>query len=166
MAVSRPDKARLLKRLQDRIADELRTLRESQRAAQDGATHEETRQEDPKDTRAIEAQYIARGLADRVEGLRGTIAVLGRLRLAAFGPDDPIALSALVSLRDEADDRETLYFVVPVSGGETLEDSGATVLTITPESPLGEALMGRETDDDIDLQLPKRRLRAVVDWVA
>ena len=49
--MSRPDKARLLARLQERIAAELQTLRESQRAAQDGATHEETRQEDPKDTR-------------------------------------------------------------------------------------------------------------------
>jgi transcription elongation GreA/GreB family factor len=164
--MSRPDKARLLACLQERIAAELQTLRESQRAAQDGATHEETRQEDPKDTRAIEAQYIARGLADRVEGLRGTIAALGRVRLDAFGPDDPIALSAVVCLRDEADDSETLYFVVPIAGGEALEDGDSTVTTITPESPLGQALMGKQTEDDIDLQLPRRRLRAVIDWVA
>ena len=41
-------------------------LTASQKTVQSGAIHEETRQEDPKDTRAIEATYLARGLAERV----------------------------------------------------------------------------------------------------
>ena len=68
--MKRPDKNELIEALRARVTAELRTLRESQRAAQEGATHEETRQEDPKDTRAIEAQYVSRGLAERV-GHRG-----------------------------------------------------------------------------------------------
>ena len=101
-----------------------------------------------------------------MEALQQTVAALARLRLDTFGPDDPIDMSAVVCLRDEADDRETIYFVVPVARGETLEDAGVTVQTITPGSPLGEALMGKTTDDDVELELPKRSLEAAIDWVA
>lgn len=158
----RPDKQVLLDALRARIEQELRTLRESQQAAQEGATHDETRQEDPKDTRAIEAQYIARGLADRVEGLQDTLAELARLQLVEFGPDDPIGVSALVGLRDG--DQEKAYFLVPVAGGETLVSEGLTVQTLTPGSPLGQALYGKCVDDDVELKLPGRRLSATVDW--
>jgi len=162
--MKRPDKSRLLALLRTRIDQELRTLREAQGAAQEGAIHEETRQEDPKDTRAIEAQYIARGLTERVEELLGTVAELSRLRLGTFSADAPIGLSALVALQDGGDER--IYFVVPVAGGETLTVDGTTVLTLTPSSPLGRALIGKCVDDEIGLELPGRRLEAVVEWIA
>jgi transcription elongation GreA/GreB family factor len=161
--MKRPNKIALAEALRNRVAQELRTLRESQQAAQDGAIHEETRQEDPKDTRAIEAQYVARGLAERVEDLQKTVAVLVNMRLDAFGPDDPIDLSALVGLKNG--DGEKIYFLVPVAGGETLVVQGRTVQTLTPGSPLGLALSGRVADDDIELDLPGRRTVATVDWV-
>ena len=161
--MKRPDKTALAESLRARVAQELKTLYESQRAAQDGAIHEETRQEDPKDTRAIEAQYVARGLAERVEDLQKTVAVLAHMRLDAFGPDDPIDLSALVGLKDG--DAEKIYFLVPVAGGETLAIDGRTVQTLTPGSPLGLALCGRCVDDEIELDLPGRQITAAVDWV-
>lgn len=160
---ARPDKQALLDALRARIEAELRSLRGSQQAAQEGAIHEEARQEDPKDTRAIEAQYIARGLAERVEGLRDTLAALSRFRLAVFGPDDPVGVSALVGLREG--DRESAYFLVPVAGGETLELEGTTVQTLTPHSPLGRALHGKYVEDEVELELPGRRLHATIDWV-
>ncbi len=161
--MKRPNKTALAEALRDRVAQELRTLRESQQAAQDGAIHEETRQEDPKDTRAIEAQYVARGLAERVEDLQKTVSVLMSMRLDAFGPDDPIDLSALVGLKDGGG--EKIYFLVPVAGGETLVVQDRTVQTLTPGSPLGLALSGKVADDDIEVDLPGRRTIATVDWV-
>ncbi len=158
-----PDKSELLAALRQRVADELRTLTDSQQAAQEGAVHEETRQEDPKDTRAIEAQYIARGFAERVESLHDALATLARLRLDAFGPDDPIAVSAVVGLMTEAGAQA--YFLVPVAGGETLEHGSTTVQTLTPSSPLGSALCGNYVDDDIEIELPGKRLSATIEWV-
>ena len=162
-APTRPDKTALLDALRERINGELRALRDSQRAAQDGATHEETRQEDPKDTRAIEAQYVARGLAERVEELQDTLAELARMRLDSFEEDDAIALSALVGTDDGGDER--IYFLVPIAGGETLSLDGTEIRTLTPASPLGRALSGRHVDDEIVLELPGRRLTATVAWV-
>ncbi len=163
MTPIRPDKTALVDALRAKILDELRTVRDSQQAAQDGATHEETRQEDPKDTRAIEAQYVARGFADRVEDLQATLAVLSRIRLDTFGPEDPVGLSALLGLHDGG--RETIYFLVPVAGGETLVVGGTKVLTLTPSSPLGGALRGKQVDDEIELQLPGRRMTGTIDWI-
>jgi transcription elongation GreA/GreB family factor len=161
--MTRPDKTELLEALRARLAQEFRTLQDSQQAAQEGATHDEARQEDSKDTRAIEAQYIARGLAERVEDLRATRAALANVQLNDYGPDDPIGLFALVGLTDGK--QENLYFLVPVAGGETFKMNGSTVQTLTPGSPLGQALLDKQVDDDIELELPQRILRATVDWI-
>jgi transcription elongation GreA/GreB family factor len=157
------DKSKLIDALREQVSTELRSLRDSQRAVQEGAIHEETRQEDPKDTRAIEAQYVSRGLAERVEDLQRSIEALSRLRLDTFGPDDPIGLSALVGLKDG--DAEKIYFLVPVAGGEALVVDEKSVRTLTLESPLGVALSGKYVDDDVELELPGRRVCATVGWV-
>ena len=159
------DKTELLQRLKDSLRDQLGTLRESQQAAQAGAIHEEARQEDPKDTRAIESQYIARGFAERVEGLQDNLAALRRLRLDAFGEDDPIASSAVVGLLDQTSRQETCYFIVPVAGGELLRLGDRRIRTLTPSSPLGQALVGRFEGDAVEVELPGRRLVATVEWV-
>ena len=161
--MTRPDKNKLAEALRERVARELQTLRESQQAAQDGAIHEETRQEDPKDTRAIEAQYVARGLAERVEELQRTVAILAHMQLDTFGSDDPIDVSAVVGLKDG--DGEKIYFLVPVAGGESLEVDGSVVQTLTPSSPLGLAMVGKCVDDEVELALPGRQIVAEVDWV-
>ena len=161
--MARLDKNALILALRARVEDQLRTLRDSQRAAQEGAIHEETRQEDRKDTRAIEAQYIARGLAERVEDLHRALARLTRMPSRTFREDDPIDVSAVVGLRD--DGKEKVYFLVPVAGGETIERNGLAVQTLTPESPLGSALRGKQVDDAARLELPGRRLRAIIEWV-
>ena len=142
----------------------LRDLAASQTAAQEGAIHEETRQEDPKDTRAIEAQYLARGLAERVELMRDDVARLVRLELKKFGPDDAIAVGALVGVEGEHGG-EAIYLVVPSAGGETLEIDGRTLRTLTPGSPLGKSLMGCYVDDEVTLGRPDRQMSAMIRWV-
>lgn len=157
------DKQELLNLLRARIEADLQSFTTSQTAAQSGATHAETRQEDPKDTRAIEATYLARGLAERVESMRTATAVLSRLELADFGPDDPIGVTALVAL-EGASGEQSIYFLVPFAAGEVLEAGGVTIRTLTPGSPLGQALIGRQVDDEVELSLPGRLLTATIAW--
>lgn len=154
------DKRKILEVLRARLRAELSGFAASQSAAQEGAVHEETRQEDPKDTRAIEAQYLARGLAERVETLRRSVAALGRLDVVDFDEGDPIGLTALVTLRETegSDDAVSVYFLVPAAGGETVELDGKTIRTVTPASPIGAALMGQLAGDEIELELPARRV--------
>jgi transcription elongation GreA/GreB family factor len=157
------DKRALLELLRAKLEADLHNSAASQNAAQAGATHDETRQEDPKDTRAIEATYLARGLAERVERMRESVAVFARLEVADFGPEDPIAVTALVALEDESG-AESIYFLVPYAAGETLELDGTTIRTLTPGSPLGRALIGKHVDDEVELELPARSLVATIAW--
>ena len=66
MSLTKADKEQLLEQLnvllQSRVEDFTRIARETAR----GATHEEAKPEDDKDTRALEQTYLARGQAERV----------------------------------------------------------------------------------------------------
>ncbi|MFT4571199.1 MAG: transcription elongation GreA/GreB family factor [Hyphomicrobiaceae bacterium] len=158
------DKHRILDALRQRMDARLDALLASQQSAQAGAIHEENRQEHPKDTRAIEAQYLARGLAERAESLRDATITLAALKVARFAPDARVAVTALVALEFESS--ESVYFLVPVGGGEQLQVDGETIQTLTPNSPLGRAVAGHRTDDTVEIELPAGRRDAVIAWVA
>ncbi len=159
------NKTKVIAALRRRLSDNLNALAAAQGAAQSGAVHEETRQEDPKDTRAIEATYLARGLAERVETLRSEIAVVGSMEPRTFAPEDAIALGALLGIEDE-EGAETAYFLAPCGGGEKITVEGTVIQVLTTTSPLGSALIERCVGDDFALELPNRHFEACVIWVA
>ena len=149
-AVSELDKRMLLDAVLARVAGQLDALAQSQRNTQAGATHEETRAEDPKDTRATEASYLARGLAERVEQLRGDLSRLRALDLRDFGAGSAIGLGALVRVDEENEEGEEAgrsggsmtYFLLPAGGGQSLIFSGTEVRVLSPSSPLGRKILG------------------------
>ncbi len=142
----------ILERLRARVAADLASLIESQKRTQAGAVHEESRPEDDKDTRAIEASYLARGLAERVEKLQHASAALSALRLRNFGAEEPVAVGALVTLKTPQ--REVLYFVAPAAGGFRLEIDGTQITTVTPTAPLGKAMVGLSLDEEVEFESP------------
>jgi len=159
------DKVALLAEVRARIAEDLAALVGSQRETQAGATHEEAKPESDKDTRAIEASYLARGLADRVSSLREASAKLASLIVRRFGEDDAVALSALVEVEVEDEDGDgdgdaegggaaLYYFVLPAGAGVKLRASGALVRVVTPEAPVGKLLLGRRVGDELHLPGP------------
>ncbi|HUH01161.1 MAG TPA: hypothetical protein VML75_04150 [Kofleriaceae bacterium] len=144
-------KKAVLEALRARVMADLDAAIASQRDAQEGATHEEARPENDKDTRAIEASYMARGMAQRVADLHEGASLLANLVARRFGDDDAIAISALVTAENEAGE-PSIYFVAPAGGGIKLRLDGAEISVITPSSPLGQALIGRRVDDDIAIR--------------
>jgi transcription elongation GreA/GreB family factor len=147
------DKRALFEALRRQVSGDLERLEQSQRATVEGATHEEARPENDKDTRALESTYLARGLAERVAALENASRALSALKLRDFGGDDPVALGALVAL--EGDEGGARYFVVPAAGGRQLEHDGVTVKTVTPEAPLGRALLGSYLGDEVRVRTPQ-----------
>ena len=114
--------------------------------ARAGATHEEAKPENDKDTRALEQSYLARGQAMRIETLK---AGLASLSVMALTPTDSAKPGAVVEGEDE--DGETLvYFVAPEGGGTKLHGG---VLVVTPASPVGAALIGKRTGDEVELRV-------------
>lgn len=157
------DKSQIVSALEAQLNRELAAIIESQRASQSGATHEESRQEDSKDTRAIEASYLARGLAQRVDKLRDARDAVAAIDPSPLPPDAPITVGALVEVAYEPDKRRAFYYVVPLGGGESIEIEGQSIKTLTPLSPLGRSLLGRQVDDDIEFDSPQgvREVRIV-----
>jgi transcription elongation GreA/GreB family factor len=155
------DKARLLASLRTRIAADREALERRQRDAQAGSTHEESRAEHAKDTRATEQSYLARGLAERVEDLARTAAALDVMQLRSFGDDDAIAVSAVVVLEVEDDDaaRRETWWIVGGAGGIDVEQDGIVVRTVTPAAPLGRALLGLQVGDEGEVRTPRGQKR-------
>lgn len=158
------DKQALIAALHARLAARHEALVASQRSAQAGATHGESKQEHAKDMRAVEQQYLARGLAERAETLRDAVAVLASLEARDFDADEPVHAGALVGLVDE-DDRELLYLLAPAGGGETVDAGGATVTVVTPQSPLGRSLLGAHVGDELGIEIGAKRRAVTVEWL-
>jgi hypothetical protein len=153
MKPSALDKTGVLKALRERLERDLAVATDAQRQTQSGATHEEAKPENDKDTRALEASYLARGQAQRVLELTQALANASALVLREFGPETPIAASALVALDDGSTTAH--YFLSPVGGGMSLEVGGVVVRVLTPASPLGRALIGQIEGADIEVQTPQ-----------
>jgi transcription elongation GreA/GreB family factor len=147
------DKAQVRAALVARLEHDLAVLTEAQRRTQSGATHEESKPENDKDTRAIESSYLARGQAQRVVELTKELTVASALELRSFDGGSPIAVSALVGLDDG--ERTSLYFVSPAGAGLTLDVAGVAVRVLTPQAPLGRALLGVTLGSEVEVRTPQ-----------
>jgi transcription elongation GreA/GreB family factor len=143
------DKKAVWEALKERLESELAKAQKRARDAAEGATHEENRAEGDKDMRATEASYVARGQAGRAGEMEEALVRVSALELLHFKPGNRIAISALIEL--EHDDKRLLYFLVPAAGGERLNVGGVEVQTLTPQSPLGRALLGLTEGDEAEL---------------
>jgi transcription elongation GreA/GreB family factor len=153
----RSEKSALWQELVRLVRTEVEALMRSHQETQAGATHEEAKPENDKDTRAIEQSYLARGQAARVEEASRALAALIALPLRHFTDDDPIALGALATL--ESDDGETLrVLVAPAGAGQRLVDARGEVSVITTGSPLGRALVGGRVGDSPEFNGPRGRV--------
>ncbi|MDO8545306.1 MAG: GreA/GreB family elongation factor [Opitutaceae bacterium] len=115
--------------------------------ARDEATNEESRARSKYDTHSQEAAYLAQGQARIAGEIETSLEVYSNFAPADFGPNDTVALGALVELQAGA--RRTWYFVGPRAGGLELSLDGRDILVLTPQSPLGRQLIGRLVGDKV-----------------
>ena len=145
-----PTKAALKAELEASLTAALELAKAAHAAATEAATHSESRAENDKDTRGLEQSYLARGQAMRVAELETALVRLAVFAVPSFGGGARVALGALVTVDDDGE-HEQLF--VATDGGGTLLANGS-VRVVTPQSPLGRALLGRGVDDEIELRLP------------
>lgn len=143
------DKAALKAELLAQLTTALATAQAAHAAAVEGATSDEARPENDKDTRGLEQSYLARGQAQRVAELEAAVKDTTALKLRAFTSTDPVALSAVITV--EEDTATQRYFLAPHGGGSVVGDD---IQVVTPLSPLGRALLGKRIDDEVELKLP------------
>jgi hypothetical protein len=83
--------------------------------------------------------------------LNRTLTMLRFLPVRDYTSDDPVVPSALVELRLES--QTAFYFLVPSGGGLITRVDGKPVQVITPQSPLGHAMLGKKVGDLLSVQV-------------
>jgi hypothetical protein len=147
------DKRALIALLRDDLRGEIAVMTRAANDAREAATHEEARPENDKDTRAVEAAYLAGAQAERVRELERVMGALGSLELLVFGPGDPIAASAVVHV--DVEGARHHYLLAPHGGGLRAEHDGVMVQVITLSSPIGQALLHKSAGDVVELSTPR-----------
>ena len=157
-------KTALLKAIITRLVAELALSRAAARTAADGATDEQNKAENKYDTRGLELSYLAAGQGRQMAEAEATIGQLRALPLREFAPGDQIDLSALITLEAASPTAEVppLYFLAPRGGGTEVRCAGHAVLVITPQSPLGQQLLGRRAGDRVSFGRDGRTHRIAV----
>ena len=135
-------KAQLIKLIIASLTESLEVLEKAARASHEEATHESSKAESKYDTRGLEAAYLAGGQARQAKEIMDSIKAYEALATRDFAPGEPIDLTALVEL--DVDGTRATYFIGPKSGGLEIKHRGKEIMVITPQSPLGQNLMGRK----------------------
>lgn len=144
------DKRLLRSELLATLQRDLSTLTAAALSARDEATHEESRPENKYDMHSQEAAYLAEGQARMAAELRQNIELFLALDWRDWTPNEPITIGAVVTLEGASGD-SFHYFMGPAAGGAEVTIHEATVLVITPASPVGRLLLGRRRGDLIPL---------------
>jgi transcription elongation GreA/GreB family factor len=143
------NKRAIIKKIIARLTDELEIYFRAAKFSRAEATHESSKAESKYDTRGLEASYLARGQSKQAAEIEAAIAEFEKLPAKKFGADEPIGPGALVEL--ETGGENLFYFLGSRAGGTEVLHDKKEILVITPQSPLGEQLLGKKSG--IKLQL-------------
>jgi len=154
------NKRAVLNKIIAKLTSELEVYFRAAEYARDEATHEQNKAENKYDTRGLEASYLARGQSKQAAELEAAIVEFEKVGAKKFTAADPIAVGALVEL-EQAGEKD-VYFLGPRAGGTEIIHDRQEILVITPQSPLGEQLLGRKTGETIQLKLGRETRPAKV----
>ncbi|MDZ4199958.1 MAG: hypothetical protein U1E27_11835, partial [Kiritimatiellia bacterium] len=139
------NKTQLLQNLVSELKAQLTRLAAAANTSRAEAIDEENQAEDKYDTRGLEASYLAAGQSRQVEETAAAVRQYGGMAAIRFGKADPVDLGALVEAR--LGPESLWFFIGPCAGGTEVTVGRKTVLVLTPQSPLGQQLLGRKKGD-------------------
>jgi transcription elongation GreA/GreB family factor len=129
--------------------------------AHKAATDDQSVAETQYDTLAIEQSYLAEGQSRRVDEIRYAIKRLQNIPLAALQKKLQINIGSVVQLGKDID-KQQWFFLAPAAGGYrcklALQSNAINIVVITPQSPVGAAMMGKVLDDEISIQIAGKNI--------
>lgn len=146
------DKHAVHQRLLEQLEVDLGVLQRAAQTAYETATHEENVAENKYDTLGLEASYLATGQARRMEEIRQALKRCRELLLRPYDEQSGIQLGALLALEAENGSEQWL-FLAPDAAGLKIEDAGRLITVISPRSPLGGALLGKQDGDEVAIKV-------------
>jgi transcription elongation GreA/GreB family factor len=154
------NKRAVIQKILATLAAELEVYFRAAEYARAEATHEQNKAENKYDTRGLEASYLARGQSKQAAELEVAIAEFEKLGTRKFAAGDPVAVGALVELEHLGE--KSFYFLGPRAGGTEVVHDRKEILVITPQSPLGEQLMGKKSGEQPQLNFGGAKLAAKI----
>ena len=143
------NKAAIIAKIVEVLNGELEGYARSARAAHEYATDEQCKAENKYDTRGLESSYLARGQSRQAAEVVQAMQQFGALVPREFVSGEPIHVGAVVELERKGE--RMTYFVGPGAGGTEVLCEGREVMVITPNSPLGQQLIGRKQGERVEI---------------
>lgn len=113
------------------------------------ATDDESKAESKWDTQGLEASYLAAGQAQQAKALIADFQILSNSRALFETVHRTATVGALVTCT--GDGIESHFLIVPAAGGLSFELLQTEFTTLTLQTPLGQALLGKAIGDSVAL---------------
>ena len=147
------NKAEFIQRIIASLENDLAVAKTVLAATHEAATHAESRAENKYDTRGLEAAYLADGQRRRLHEIEQALMSYKNFKVQAC---DSIRLGALIEVC--SDDASRWLYLGPDAAGLKVDFVGQKILVISPQSPLGALLIGKEEGDEVVLKTDGRAL--------
>lgn len=139
----------LIQQVTTALQSDLDVLRKAAMETHQDSTGAESKAEGKYDTRGLEASYLAEAQAGKVLHLEESISKLKQLSTDDVEDDQPIAPGCMVIV--STDDNDLSYMMLPAGGGMSLSSQGLEFIVVTPDSPIGAALLGKYLGNKVEL---------------
>jgi transcription elongation GreA/GreB family factor len=157
-----PNKIQIVNTIISALVDKRQQAITAANQAHAAAVDDQSVAETQYDTLAIEASYLAEGQSKRVNEYQQAIDAFTQLKLAlTIGNIHSINLGSLVQLSVVTKPNDW-FFIGPAAGGFQTQIAGQHITVITPNSPMGKALIGKQQDDDIEVLIGLKKIDAYV----
>ena len=143
------DKKKIILKLIEITKLNLQSAHEAAQNTYDIATNEESKAENKYDTRGLEASYLAGAQAERAADIKATLTSYENIKIQDFSTQKKISLTALVEITNN--EKSKLILLMPKGGGQIIVFENQQIQVITPDSPLGKNLIGKEIGDTVQV---------------
>ena len=144
--------------------------------AHKAATDDQSVAETQYDTLAIEQSYLAEGQSIRVTEIRDAIKRFENAQWDLTTQSQKVVMGSLVQLEQAEQslqvkqsapnktkaEQQSCFFIAPAAGGYRCQvsdnQSCMNVTVITPQSPMGAALLGKELDDEVIVSVGSNKI--------
>ncbi len=155
-------KQKLVAEILNSLEQELKNTLQAANNAHLAATDDQSVAETQYDTLAIEAGYLAEGQTRRVQEIRQAIKHFEALPLVIFSKEQAIALGSFVQIEKD-EPMQHWFFIGPAAGGFRTKINKQHFTVITPQSPMGLALINKVIDDEVSMSLGANTL---IDYIS
>jgi transcription elongation GreA/GreB family factor len=110
-----------------------------------------------EELREIQGEVLAgkakEGSGERVHEIERLLTMYRFLPVREFDENDVACPAALVELKLEPKGTRAWYFIAPQGGGLITSVDGEPVQVVTPQSLMGDALLGKRVGDQFELEV-------------